>query len=286
MSLHSYAAMFANICSYQKQQWIPLISSCWRAGDSFQTVCDTETVRTWKKPRALWRAALQKSSSPTQSEAPRNRRRWTAEKPESFYSFSSVVLWRGCLATGMDSARYHRKELPRAVTAKTQPPHNQLCCLPYKLWSHSKISSWIIPYLYKTTDQFFTNSSHCPDHTLYSALWVCPFTCKWAKTTQRCLTRLCHIHDHFTTSVFTDLQAQARALKLPRLFSLLFFSPTCWEGKWWLMHFTFHLAALLTWEEEAGQAGAVSLPALHGASATATTATACTVATKSNILSH
>lgn len=184
--------MFANICSYQKQQWIPLISSCWRAGDSFQTVCDTETVRTWKKPRALWRAALQKSSSPTQSEAPRNRRRWTAEKPESFYSFSSIVLWRGCLATGMDSARYHRKELPRAVTAKTQPPHNQLCCLPYKLWSHSKISSWIIPYLYKTTDQFFTNSSHCPDHTLYSALWVCPFTCKWAKTTQRCLTWLCH----------------------------------------------------------------------------------------------
>lgn len=50
------------------------------------------------------------------------------------------------------------------------------------------------------------------------------------------------------------------------------------------MHFTFHLAVLLAWEEDARQAGAMSPPALQGA--TATTATACPATTKSNILSH
>lgn len=187
----------------------------------------------------------------------------------------------------MDHTRYHKKELPRAGTLLKHS-------LPTMNFVVYLVNSGLIPrflfelsLIYTTQhSSFFTNSSHYPNHTNHSALWVSPSTCKWAKITQRCLAWMCQkdysrpFHNlSFHRSANTSLCLEA-AMPL----SLLFFSPTWWEGKWWLMHFTFHLAVLLAWEEEARQAGAMSPPALQGA--TATTATACPATTKSNILSH
>lgn len=157
---------------------------------------------------------------------PGSWRRWTAEKPELLYPFSPLVLWRGCFATEMDHTRYHKKELPRAGTLLKHS-------LPTMNFVVYLVNSGLIPrflfelsLIYTTQhSSFFTNSSHYPNHTNHSALWVSPSTCKWAKITQRCLAWMCQkdysrpFHNlSFHRSANTSLCLEAAMALLPSLF--------------------------------------------------------------------
>lgn len=164
---------------------------------------------------------------------PGSWRRWTAEKPELLYPFSPTVLWRGCFATEMDHTRYHKKELPRAGTLLKHS-------LPTMNFVVYLVNSGLIPrFLFELSLIYTTQHSSFLQTALTTLITQIILRCGSALQPANgpkshkdvwhgCARRT--IQDHFTTSVFIDLQTQACALKLPCLFPFSFSLPLDGKG--------------------------------------------------------
>lgn len=127
----------------------------------------------------------------------------------------------------MDHTRYHRKELPRAGTLLKHS-------LPTMNFVVYLVNSGLIPrFLFELSLIYTTQHSSFLQTALTTLITQIILRCGSAPQPANgpkshkdvwhgCARRT--IQDHFTTSVFIDLQTQACVLKLPCLFLSLFLS--------------------------------------------------------------
>lgn len=133
----------------------------------------------------------------------------------------------------MDHTRYHKKELPRAGTLLKHS-------LPTMNFVVYLVNSGLIPrFLFELSLIYTTQHSSFLQTALTTLITQIILRCGSAPQPANgpkshkdvwhgCARRT--IQDHFTTSVFIDLQTQACALKLPCLFPFSFSLPLDGKG--------------------------------------------------------